>query len=401
VRHIIPTTGSVVVALIVTVASGDAQSPPSRMVAEVRKDIEFWIGSWAETPPNVVGREVPLDVLKTWYSQVGRWPESTPSKSLHLELIDQSISFSRCVSAPRSEDCFLAWVRYYALPVSSVEAVMSTGRRMRAEAAEALTSLPPEGAVAKSQGSDHTVRKMLAELRRLAQFTLGPTTGKISIELADSLSTLAHYRVDGDSARIILRRSVLAGSPHRLRLLLAHEGWLGHHAVAVEGRPGRVDQLIAGLGFPGFHEGWATFAEEIPLAHGGLRSSGYERVFWAHRWRLAALMEVDAGVNGSGWTPEAAADSLVSVLGMSTEGASRLVAQIRKRPGRSTAYACASMFFRALVAQEVGAAPPETSRAEIFRRILESGPLPLTMVWKSLTGRNLVPGDSCQDFGGH
>ncbi len=161
------------------------------------------------------------------------------------------------------------------------------------------------------------------------------------------------------------------------RLIGSHECWPGHHVeYSVVAEPA-LPRFRRDLDVRAFTEGWATYAENVPVEHGYLRGPEEQLApLLMDAWRTTRVL-VDTGVHAEGWTVEEAEEAFREWTILPQHQIDRETASVLSRPGWLLGHKLGGDEIRALRAEaerELG----EAFDADDFHALLLSeGDLPL------------------------
>jgi uncharacterized protein (DUF885 family) len=172
------------------------------------------------------------------------------------------------------------------------------------------------------------------------------------------------------------------GSAERLAV---HEGMPGHHLqIAIAQGMGDMHPLHDLVGYSGYSEGWARYAEAL-AEEMGLYEYDWTKI--SRRAWPARGMVVDPGIHVFGWTRKQAVAFIMESGGFSDESANRLVDRIAVWPGQLTSYDSGGLEIFAL-RREAEEALGEDFRIGAFHDlILENGSIPLGLLRRHVEQR--------------
>jgi uncharacterized protein (DUF885 family) len=168
-----------------------------------------------------------------------------------------------------------------------------------------------------------------------------------------------------------------------LPTLTYHEGVPGHHWQGTIAQEAKGLHLIRGaiLGFSGYWEGWALYAEQLADEMGVYGKDALGRVGYLQSMAFrAARLVVDTGLHHKKWSREQAIDYMVGVTGDQRSSIATEVERYAVWPGQATAY---------MVGRESINRLRDDARAQLGDRfdirafhdiVLTSGALPLSVL---------------------
>jgi uncharacterized protein (DUF885 family) len=163
-----------------------------------------------------------------------------------------------------------------------------------------------------------------------------------------------------------------------LQAVSFHEGLPGHHlqlGLAVENAG--LPAAARFLGFDGFVEGWALYAERL-ADEMGLYSSDLERLGMLSWEALrAARLVVDSGIHVMHWSEQEATDFLLGHTSMSPRQASAQVGRYIGVPGQATSYLVGMLEIRRLRDEAQRALGGRFDLRAFHDRVLGRGSVPL------------------------
>lgn len=176
--------------------------------------------------------------------------------------------------------------------------------------------------------------------------------------------------------------------------LTLHEAVPGHHhqiALAQELADGGagLHEWRTTLGYTGFVEGWALYAERLGLEMGdpphGLFTDPYDdfgRLSY-EMWRAMRLV-VDTGIHSKGWTRQQAIDYMLANSGLSQTNIEREVDRYIGWPGQATAYKIGELHIRALRASAERELGDRFDLRGFNDALLENGAVPLEVLTEQI-----------------
>ena len=126
-----------------------------------------------------------------------------------------------------------------------------------------------------------------------------------------------------------------------LPTLTYHEGNPGHHWQGTIAQEATGVPMLRGavLGFAGYWEGWALYAEQLADEMGVYAQDPLGRLGYLQSMAYrAARLVVDTGLHHKQWTREQAIDYMVDVTGSEESGVTTEIERYAVWPGQATAY---------------------------------------------------------------
>jgi uncharacterized protein (DUF885 family) len=168
-----------------------------------------------------------------------------------------------------------------------------------------------------------------------------------------------------------------------LPALLFHEGLPGHHlqsSLMLSREIPQIRKYYVWWSNAAFTEGWALYAEYL-AAELGLYEDDYAEFgrLAGELWRACRLV-VDSGLHLKQWSREEAIDYLNENTASSEENNARAVDRYLAVPGQATAFKIGMQVILDLRAEAEQRMGSEFDLASFHARVLESGPLPLSLL---------------------
>lgn len=180
--------------------------------------------------------------------------------------------------------------------------------------------------------------------------------------------------------RIYINRSADAD---RLYPTLAHEGYPGHLYQNVYFTSCKTCPLRYLLDFPGYSEGWATYAELLSYDYcegESPQTIDLMRSLLQLNLKVSALS--DLYVHYKGYTETELADFLSSVFGIRTEASREIYLRILGDPGNYLSYVIGYMELESLREKAESTLENRFQAKDFHRFILELGPAPFDVIEK-------------------
>lgn len=174
--------------------------------------------------------------------------------------------------------------------------------------------------------------------------------------------------------------------------LTLHEAVPGHHhqiALAQELEEQGLHEWRTTLGYTGFVEGWALYAERLGLEMGegehGFYADPYDdfgRLSY-EMWRAMRLV-VDTGIHAKGWSRERAIEYMLANSGLSRTNIEREVDRYIGWPGQATGYKMGELHIRELRAYAEETLGEKFDLRGFNDAILENGAVPLEVLTEQI-----------------
>ncbi len=169
--------------------------------------------------------------------------------------------------------------------------------------------------------------------------------------------------------------------------LTLHEAVPGHHLqIALAEELEDVHEFRRMVGYTGFVEGWALYAERLGLEmgdpdQGGLYADPYDdfgRLTY-EMWRACRLV-VDTGIHAKGWTRQQAIDFMVANTALSEYNIDREVDRYIAWPGQACAYKLGELTIRRLRAKAEQKLGSRFDLRSFHDAVLGAGAIPLPIL---------------------
>jgi uncharacterized protein (DUF885 family) len=169
--------------------------------------------------------------------------------------------------------------------------------------------------------------------------------------------------------------------------LTLHEAVPGHHLqIALADELEDVHEFRRLLGYTGFVEGWALYAERLGLEMGdnpehGLYADPYDdfgRLTY-EMWRACRLV-VDTGIHAKGWTRRQAVDYMLENTALSEYNIEREVDRYISWPGQACAYKLGELTIRRLRARAEKTLKDRFDLRAFHDTVLGAGAIPLPVL---------------------
>lgn len=170
--------------------------------------------------------------------------------------------------------------------------------------------------------------------------------------------------------------------------LYTHEGLPGHHYErSYTGQLAERSELARLFNYSAYVEGWAAYIEEIGQEFGAYPTEFDEYGKW--EWDLIRSLRVpmDIGLNYYGWTDEQALSFWQQYSTGLDDIARREIARMRRWPAQVITYKYGAETF--LRWQQAAAKNPDFNWVDFHTRVLQYGPLPLSLLDELITKNKL------------
>jgi uncharacterized protein (DUF885 family) len=164
-----------------------------------------------------------------------------------------------------------------------------------------------------------------------------------------------------------------------------HEAVPGHHLqIALQQEMTGVPNFRRYAALDAFIEGWALYAERLGLEVGFYRDpySNFGRLTF-EMWRACRLV-VDTGIHAQGWTREQAIQYMAENTALSLLNIQNEVDRYIAWPGQALAYKIGEIKIRELRSSAEKKFGDHFDLRDFHRVLLEKGPMPLTLVEKTV-----------------
>lgn len=159
-----------------------------------------------------------------------------------------------------------------------------------------------------------------------------------------------------------------------------HETWPGHHLQLTLAQEAAPSPLRRALLFNAYLEGWAKYAEALPISTGLIRDTLARIGALRSELYSTATLALDTGIHVHGWTFEAARRFFVEQTGANPKLAEMVVFRSIAEPAQLSSYKMGLLTVRRL-RQEFERARSATFRVQEFHdAFLSPGALPLEVL---------------------
>ena len=168
--------------------------------------------------------------------------------------------------------------------------------------------------------------------------------------------------------------------------LAYHEGLPGHHYQSSITQSLQLPLLRTQPRLNAYVEGWALYVERLAYELGWYNSN--ERANLGRlQWEAlrAARLIADIGVNTKNWTWEEAVSFMSDNTGMSQDSVTDFAARFVVNPAQATAYTTGMLEILALREETQLREGDNFNLADFHQNILDSGPLPITILKEKLS----------------
>ncbi len=206
-------------------------------------------------------------------------------------------------------------------------------------------------------------------------------TGLPTVEAGGSIAYFAEGSEDGSRPGIFYVPVDQARSTFSLPSLVYHETIPGHFLQLAAARDAGLPEYLGGVGFSGYTEGWATYAERLAWELGAYEDDPLGNIgrLQEELFRAARLV-VDTGIHARRWTYDEAVSYMTDATGLDEATVRDEVERYIVTPGQATAYAVG--FYKLLELREraQGALGDALDLAEFHRAVLSCGSVPLPIL---------------------
>jgi uncharacterized protein (DUF885 family) len=177
-----------------------------------------------------------------------------------------------------------------------------------------------------------------------------------------------------------------------------HEGIPGHHLQwALAQELTNAHPVTRFIGFPGFGEGWALYAERLALEM-NLYSSDLQRFGeWGEQGLRAARLVVDPGLHVFGWSRERAIEYMLQHLTESRASIESEVDRYIVNPGQATAYMVGRLEIERLRQLAETRLGPRFDIREFHDHVLGSGSVPLGQLKRQIEEWLAAAASACRN----
>jgi uncharacterized protein (DUF885 family) len=180
-----------------------------------------------------------------------------------------------------------------------------------------------------------------------------------------------------------------SASQPRCELAVAsyHETWPGHHLQLALAQEAELPPLRRALLFNAYLEGWAKYAEALPVSTGVAGGAlGQVAVLRSELYSTATLV-LDTGVHGHGWTYDKALHFFMEQTGAPRRLAEMVVYRCAADPGQLSAYKMGLLTMRRLRRRFENARGAFFRLQDFHNAVLGSGALPLDVLDRAVMSR--------------
>ncbi len=172
-----------------------------------------------------------------------------------------------------------------------------------------------------------------------------------------------------------------------LPTLTFHEGVPGHHLqISISNEAGDLPLIRKMIGFSGYQEGWALYAEELAVELGMYEHDPLGRIGQLHDSMFRAVrLVVDSGLHSQGWSREKAVRYYVDTLGDQEPSAVTEVERYCVWPGQACSYMVGKLEWLRLRREAKARLGSRFSLPAFHDAGLLSGPTPLDVLRGILT----------------
>jgi uncharacterized protein (DUF885 family)/Tol biopolymer transport system component len=169
--------------------------------------------------------------------------------------------------------------------------------------------------------------------------------------------------------------------------LAYHEGVPGHHFQISLAQESELPLFRNVVGFTGYAEGWALYAEQLAAELGWYEDDPYGDLgrLQAQAFRAARLV-VDTGLHDQGWTFDQAHDFMVENTGQDPGFLQFEVSRYITWPGQATAYMVGMLEIMALRQRAIDRLGDRFDLKEFHNAVLSNGSMPLEVLERVVDG---------------
>jgi uncharacterized protein (DUF885 family) len=173
-----------------------------------------------------------------------------------------------------------------------------------------------------------------------------------------------------------------------LPTLTFHEGVPGHHLqISIANEAGDLPLIRKMIGFSGYQEGWALYAEELAVELGMYDQDPLGHIGQLHDSMFRAVrLVVDSGLHAQGWSREEAVRYYVDTLGDQEPSAVTEVERYCVWPGQACSYMVGKLEWLRLRAAAKARLGPRFDIRAFHDAGLLTGPTPLDVLAGILAG---------------
>jgi uncharacterized protein (DUF885 family) len=218
------------------------------------------------------------------------------------------------------------------------------------------------------------VPKARLEIRRVPPAT----------ELSEALGSYNSPPIDGSRPGIywINLRDTAEQPRFVLPTLTYHEGTPGHHLEgALTNEAEGLPLLRKAIGFSGYSEGWALYAEELAVEQGVYRDDPLGHIGMLHDATFRAVrLVVDSGMHSKRWSREQALKYYIDNIGDAESAAITEIERYAVWPGQACGYMIGKLTFLRLREKARKALGRRFDIRQFHDAALLTGPKPLTVL---------------------
>jgi uncharacterized protein (DUF885 family) len=166
-----------------------------------------------------------------------------------------------------------------------------------------------------------------------------------------------------------------------MRTLAYHEAVPGHHfQLAIQNELKDLPMFRGFMGFTGFTEGWALYAERL-AAELGFQEDPYDNIgrLQAELFRAVRLV-VDTGIHHGKWSREEAIKYMSETTGMADTDVESEIERYVVWPGQALSYKVGMIKFLELRQKAIDQLGDKYHPKDFHTRVLENGALPLSLL---------------------
>jgi uncharacterized protein (DUF885 family)/Tol biopolymer transport system component len=172
-----------------------------------------------------------------------------------------------------------------------------------------------------------------------------------------------------------------------MRTLAYHEGVPGHHFQIALAQESDLPLFRNVVGFSGYAEGWALYAEQLAVELGWYADDPYGDLgrLQAQAFRAARLV-VDTGLHDRGWTFDQAHDFMVENTGQDPGFMQFEVSRYITWPGQAAGYMVGMLEIMALRQRAIDELGDRFDLKQFHRAVLSNGSMPLEVLERVVDG---------------
>lgn len=210
-------------------------------------------------------------------------------------------------------------------------------------------------------------------------FDLRPQPGMLEVIGGGAGDFYSPGSWDGSRPGRFYARTTGAEAVYKLKTIAYHEGIPGHHFQIMGPKQGDLPFFRHLVGFTGYAEGWALYAEYLAWEMGWYQNDPYGDLgrlqFEALR---ACRMVVDTGIHAKGWSFEQAVDYMVDNTGLSPGFVQAQVMRYISLPGQATAYMVGKLEIMRIREKAAAALGEDFDLRQFHNVVLQNGSMPLS-----------------------